>query len=206
MKKTVLTGLITLAFSSMTFAAGKGAAAQLAAGTYSIDPMHSSVAFEIPHLVISSVEGKFKTFSGTITIDPVFTKSSLQAEADISSIDTSVADRDAHLKSADFFDAAKYPKMTFKSTAITGTAKAFKLTGDLTIKDKTKKVTFVGSYKGTATDAFGNTKAAFVADAKINRQDFGLTWSKAVEVGPVVGDEVTISLKIQAAQQKAEKK
>ena len=170
------------------------------AGTYKVDPMHSKVGFEIPHLVISSVEGVFKTFSGTLKIGEKFEKSSLEASVDIGSIDTSVADRDTHLKSADFFDAAKYPKMTFKSTSITGTPGSFKMIGDLTIKDKTKKVTFDSNYKGSVKDAYGNLKAVFTATTKISRKEFGLTWSKMVEAGPVVGDEVTLSLKIQAAK------
>ena len=216
MKQYIYTTVLTLALASGAYAADKAksaakaaapaaASAAIAPGVYNVDPMHSSVNFEIPHLVISSVEGKFKTFTGKLTIDPTFAKSSLTAEADIASIDTSVADRDNHLKSPDFFDATKYPKMTFKSTSITGDEKSFKLTGDLTIKGVTKKVTFNGSYKGSVKDAYGNNKAAFVADAKINRQEFGLTWSKAVEAGPVVGDEVTITLKIQAAQEVAKK-
>lgn len=211
MKQFVYTTLLTLSLSLAAQAADKAkavakpAASALAQGVYDLDPMHSSINFEIPHLVISSVEGKFKTFSGKVTVDGKFTNSKVEAEADIASIDTSVADRDNHLKSPDFFDAAKYPKMTFKSTSITGDEKSFKLNGDLTIKGTTKKVTFTGSYKGAVKDAYGNNKIAFVAEAKINRQDYGLTWSKAVEAGPVVGDEVTITLKIQAAQQAAKK-
>jgi polyisoprenoid-binding protein YceI len=96
--------------------------------------------------------------------------------------------------------------MTFRSTSITGTAESFKLIGDLTIKGKTKKVTFESVYKGTVADAYGNQKAAFVATTKINRRDFDLTWGKMVEAGPVVGDEVTIELKIQAALEKPAKK
>ena len=208
MKQFVYTALLTLSLSLAANASAKAkpvaaaaSASALAPGVYDIDPMHSSINFEIPHLVISSVEGKFKTFSGKVTSDGKFINSKVEAEADIASIDTSVTDRDNHLKSPDFFDAAKYPKMTFKTTSITGNEKSFKLIGDLTIKSTTKKVTFTGSYKGAVKDAYGNNKIAFVAEAKINRQDYGLTWSKAVEAGPVVGDEVTITLKIQAAQQ-----
>ena len=211
MKPFVYTTLLTLSLSLVAHAAHKAkpavavSASQLAPAVYDIDPMHSSINFEIPHLVISSVEGKFKTFSGKVTADAKFTNSKIEADVDISSIDTSVTDRDNHLKSPDFFDAAKYPKMTFKSTSITGDEKSFKLNGDLTIKGTTKKVTFSGTYKGAVKDAYGNNKIAFVAETKINRQDYGLTWSKAVEAGPVVGDEVTITLKIQAAQQVAKK-
>ncbi|MEQ1721791.1 MAG: YceI family protein [Pseudobdellovibrio sp.] len=192
---------ILVALTSTSFASAK-----LASGKYNIDPMHSKVGFEIAHLVISSVEGKFKTFSGTITVDEKFEKKKLDADIEIASIDTSVNDRDAHLKSPDFFDADKYPKMTFKSSAIKGTPESFKLIGDLTIKGKTKKVTFESVYKGTVADAYGNQKAAFVATTKINRRDFDLTWSNLVEAGPIVGDEVTLELKIQAALDKPIKK
>ncbi len=187
---------------SLSLAATANAGAKIDAGKYNIDPMHSKVGFEVPHLVISSVEGKFKTFSGVLNLDEKFEKSNLEAEVDISSVDTAVKDRDDHLKGAEFFDAAAFPKMTFKSTSISGKPQAFKLTGDLTLKGKTQKVVFDGTYKGTAKDAYGNTKAAFTATAKINRKDFGLTWNKAVEVGPVVGDMITIDLKIQAGKAK----
>ena len=190
---------------SILMAATAQAADKMEAGKYNIDPMHSKVGFEVPHLVISSVEGKFKTFSGVLVLDEKFEKSKLDAEVDISSIDTSVKDRDDHLKSPDFFDAATYPKMTFKSTSISGKAEKFKMTGDLTLRGKTQKVVFDGTYKGTAKDAFGNIKAAFSATAKISRKDFGLLWNKAVEVGPVVGDIITIDLKIQAAKEVAAK-
>lgn len=176
--------------------------AQVPAGKYDIDPMHSKVGFEIPHLVISSVEGKFNTFSGAMDLQDKFEKSKVEASIDVASIDTGVTDRDTHLKSPDFFDAAKFPKLSFKSTKIEGKPESFKLTGDLTIHGVTKKVTLDGKYLGTVKDAYGQQKVAFNATGKINRKDFGLTWGKAVEAGPVVGDEVTLSLKIQAAPAK----
>ncbi len=200
MRSLLTTALLTLAVVTQT-----QAATPIAAGKYNLDPMHSKVGFEVAHLVISSVEGKFKNFSGVLTVDDKFEKSKVEAEIDISSVDTSVKDRDDHLKSPDFFDAAKYPKMTFKSTSISGTPESFKLTGDLTLKGKTQKVTFTGSYKGSAVDGYGNTKAAFNASAKISRKEFGLTWNKLVEVGPVVGDEITIDLKLQGAKEVAKK-
>lgn len=174
----------------------------LAKGSYKIDLMHSKVGFEVTHLVISTVEGSFKTFSGSIIVDKDITKSQVNAEVDINSIDTNVADRDNHLKSADFFDVEKFPKMNFKSTEIKGNEKSFKMTGDLTIKGITKKVTFDSTYKGSAKDAYGNTKVAFEAKTVISRKEFGLTWNKMVEAGPVVGDEITLVLKIQAAKDK----
>ncbi len=169
-------------------------------GKFDIDVMHSKVGFEIPHLVISTVEGSFKSYSGTIEIDPTFTKSQVNAEVEIASIDTGVSKRDDHLKSADFFDQKKYPKMIFKSTSIEGTPESFKLKGDLTLHGEKKPVVFEGKFLGAVTDGYGNRKAAFKASTKIKRQDFGLKWSSVVEAGPVVGDEVTINLNIQAAR------
>ena len=198
--------IVSSVLVSLALAATASATDKMEPGKYNIDPMHSKVGFEVPHLVISSVEGKFKTFSGVLNLDEKFEKSNLVAEVDISSVDTSVKDRDDHLKSPDFFDATAFPKMTFKSTSISGKREAFKLTGDLTLKGKTQKVVFDGTYKGTAKDAYGNIKAAFTATAKINRKDFGLTWNKAVEVGPVVGDMITLDLKIQATKEVAAKK
>ena len=198
--------IVSSVLVSLALAATASATDKMEPGKYNIDPMHSKVGFEVPHLVISSVEGKFKTFSGVLNLDEKFEKSNLVAEVEISSVDTSVKDRDDHLKSPDFFDATAFPKMTFKSTSISGKREAFKLTGDLTLKGKTQKVVFDGTYKGTAKDAYGNIKAAFTATAKINRKDFGLTWNKAVEVGPVVGDMITLDLKIQATKEVAAKK
>lgn len=191
-KTTALVTLITVAAQ---------ASAKIESGKFNIDPMHSKVGFEIPHLVISTVEGSFKTFEGTVEIDPTFSKSKVEAEVQISSIDTGVAKRDDHLKSADFFDEKKHPKMIFKSTAIKGTPESFKLEGDLTMHGTKKPVVFEGKFLGAVTDGYGNRKVAFKVTAKINRQDFGLKWSSVVEAGPVVGDEVTITLNIQAAKQ-----
>lgn len=202
-KMTLITALAMTSISFSAFAQKKGEAAKPSpAGKYSLDASHSKVGFEIPHLVISTVEGRFGSFTGEFEMGEKVSSSKVTASVDISSIDTANADRDAHLKSADFFDAAKHPKMTFVSKSISGSFESFKMTGDLTIKGKTKSVIFDGKFLGNVNDAYGNTKAAFTATAKINRKDFGLTWSKAVEVGPVVGDEVTITLKIQGAKAK----
>lgn len=175
---------------------------KIQAGLYNLDTAHSKVGFEIPHLVISSVEGRFTAYEGQIELKENIQDTKVNVVINTDSIDTSQSDRDKHLKSSDFFDSAKFPKMTFKSKKITGTFEKFKLIGDLTIKDKTREVTLDGSFLGLVTDAYGNKKAAFNATTKINRQDFGLTWGKLVEAGPVVGDEVTITLKIQATQSK----
>lgn len=197
----MLTKLLKTTAALSLVAAFAHAETKIENGKFDIDPMHSKVGFEIPHLVISTVEGSFKTFSGMIEIDPTFTKSVVNAEVEIGSIDTGVTKRDDHLKSADFFDQKKFPKMTFKSTSIEGTPESFKLKGDLTLHGEKKPVVFEGKFLGAVTDGYGNRKAAFKVSGKIKRQDFGLKWSSVVEAGPVVGDEVTITLNIQSAKQ-----
>ena len=194
MKTLIASSLVTL-FATSALAAGT-----IPAGKYSLDVAHSKVGFEIPHLVISSVEGRFDKFEGTLDINEKLEKSKADVKIDVTSIDTANKDRDDHLRSPDFFDVAKTPNMTFVSKKISGTPEALKITGDLTIKGKTKSVVLDAKYLGTVKDGYGNEKIAFNASTKINRKDFGLTWSKAVEVGPVVGDEVTLTLKIQAAK------
>lgn len=210
LKQTLATVAAAIAVVGLSSGAQAKAQAKVAnvpaAGDYALDPMHSSVGFEIPHLVVSTVEGKFKVFEGAINVQPDFAKSKLSATVDIGSIDTGTEKRDDHLKSPDFFDAKKFSKMTFVSTAIKGKPESFKLEGDLTIRDQKKKVTFDAKYLGAVKDGYGNEKIAFRATTKINRKDFGLTWNSVVEAGPVVGDEVTIELKIQAAKVKQEMK
>lgn len=193
MKNIILSSLVTLV-SVAAFAK------DIPAGTYNIDPAHSKVGFEIPHLVISSVEGHFSKFDGSITIDKKLEKSKANLNIDVNSINTDNKDRDDHLRSPDFFDAAKTGKITFVVKKIAGSPEDLKLTGDLTIKGKTKSVTLDAKYLGDVNDAYGNQKIAFTAKGKINRKDFGLNWNNLVEAGPVVGDEVTLDLKIQAGR------
>jgi polyisoprenoid-binding protein YceI len=150
--------------------------------------------------VISTVEGQFNKFAGSITIDPKLEKSRAELSIDVTSIDTANKDRDDHLRSADFFDTAKSPKMSFIVKKVVGTSDDLKLIGNLTIKGTTKEITLDTKYLGDVNDAYGNQKIAFTATTKINRKDFGLTWSSAVEAGPVVGDEVTLKIKIQAGR------
>lgn len=176
-----------------------------APANYQVDPMHSKVGFEIPHLVISTVEGRFTKFDGNIELAEKFDKSKVNVTVDMNSIDTGVQKRDDHLKSPEFFDVVKFPNMKFESTAVSGTPEDFKMTGNLTIKGITKKVVFDGKYLGSMKDGYGQDKTAFQAKTKINRKDFGLNWNKILEAGPTVGDEVTIDLRIQAAKIVAKK-
>ena len=195
--------LVSAAFAAPAKDAKPAAAVQGAkydAGSYNIDQAHSKVGFEIPHLVISSVEGRFNKFDGVIVLDKDFQKSTFKSSVDVGSIDTGEKKRDDHLLSPDFFDAKKFASMTFVSSEVKGTPEGFKLTGDLTIKGVTKKVTFDSKFLGQVKDGYGNQKVAFHGTTKINRKDFGLTWSQAVEAGPIVGDTLEIVLSIQAGK------
>jgi polyisoprenoid-binding protein YceI len=169
-----------------------------------LDPMHSEVQFKVKHLVISTVSGFFKTFEGELTTtDDKFEDAEVSFSLDVNSIDTTQAQRDEHLKSAEFFDAATYPKITFKSTAIKATGDdEYALTGDLTIKDVTKPVTLKAEFGGSADDFYGNTKAGFEVTGKINRKEFGLTWDGVTEAGSiVVGEDIKLIINVQFAKQ-----
>jgi polyisoprenoid-binding protein YceI len=170
--------------------------------TWSVDASHSTAGFSVKHLVISQVRGDFRAFSGTLTLDDAdVTRSTVEATLDVNSIDTRVADRDAHLKSPDFFDAAKYPAITFKSTKVAKAGKTgLKVTGDLTLHGVTKPVTLDVTASPEVKGMFGETRRAYSATTKIARKDFGLTWNKLVEAGPAVGDEVTIAFDLEVVK------
>lgn len=176
---------------------------KIAEGTYKIDTSHSKVGFEVPHLVVSTVEGKFTDFEGTIVVDPKLEKSKVDLSIKAASIDTANKDRDDHLRGPDFFDVKKFEKITFKSKKITGTPDALKVEGDLTMHGKTQPVVLDSKYTGSVKDPWGNERIAFKGSTKVKRQDYGLTWTKAVEAGPVVGDEITIDIKVEAVKEKA---
>jgi polyisoprenoid-binding protein YceI len=169
-----------------------------------IDPMHSEVQFKVKHLVISTVSGFFKSFEGTLeTDDDDFEDANISFALNIDSIDTNQSQRDEHLKSAEFFDAAKYPQITFKSTSFKKTGDdEFALHGDLTIKGITKSVKMAAEYGGSTNDFYGNTKAGFEVAGKINRKDFGLTWDGVTEAGSiVVGEDIKLLINVQFAKQ-----
>ena len=170
--------------------------------TWAIDTMHSEVQFKAKHLVISTVTGKFKSFEGSLeTESEDFDGADASFSVDVDSIDTNVADRDAHLKSDDFFNAEKYPKLTFTGT-LNKTDDGYKLTGPLTIRDVTKEVTLDVDFGGTMVDGYGQTKAGFEISGKVNRKEFGLTWSMVTEAGGVVvGDDIKLDLNIQLTKQ-----
>jgi len=180
-------------------------AAEYKSGAYDLDAAHTKLGFEVPHLVISTVEGRFSKFSGKVDLAEKFEKSKFTVTVDTSSVDTGVAKRDEHLKSPDFFDVQKFPEMKFESTEIKGKPESFRLTGNLTIHGVTKKVVFDSKYLGAVNDGMGSQKVAFSGKTKINRKDFGLKWGAMMEAGPVVGDEVSLDLRVEAGHP-AEKK
>lgn len=175
-------------------------------GEYTIDPAHSQIIFKVKHLAISNVTGRFDLFEGTYNFDEEnIDNSSVQTKIVASSINTNEQDRDDHLKSKDFLDVEKYPNITFKSTAVKkGNDSNFQIIGDLSIHGVTKEVTLDATYEGhLASDPRGNERTAFVANGKINRKDFGMTWNKALELGGlVVGDEINITLEVQGIRKK----
>ena len=173
----------------------------MAATTWNIDPAHSVAEFKVKHMMISNVKGSFPKLSGVLTLaEGNLAQSSVEASIDVASIGTNDAQRDGHLKSADFFDVEKFPTMTFKSTGvkITGAGEGT-VEGDLTIRDVTRKVVFsVEGPTAPGQDPWGNTRIGVSATTKISRKDFGLIWNAALETGGVlVGDDVTITLDVQ---------
>lgn len=168
--------------------------------TWTIDGAHSQVSFKVKHLVISTVTGKFKTFEGTVeSSKDDFTDASIQFSADVNSIDTNNEGRDGHLKSPEFFDAAKYPLLSFVSSSIEKkSGDDYVLKGNLTIKGTTKPVVLDVEFGGIQKNMHGDTVAGFELSGKINRQDFGLTWSAVTETGGlVVSDEVKLQINVE---------
>ena len=164
-------------------------------GTWKVDPAHSSVEFRIKHMMISTVRGRFGEFEGTIEAAPDYHDSRVWGTIATASIDTNSADRDAHLRSADFFDVENHPEMSFRSTKIEHVQQGdYRLTGDLTIHGETMPVTFDATVHGVERDPSGKDRVGVELRGKISRGEFGLRWNQALEAGGVlVGDEVRVS-------------
>ena len=178
-------------------------AATTAQTTWTIDPAHSHVEFAVRHLMISTVKGRFGVVTGTVKTDDADpAKGEVEVSIDAASIDTREAQRDAHLKSADFFDVERFPAITFRGSRISDVSgDRFKLTGDLTIHGVTREVTLDVTSEGRGKDPWGGERAGFSAATKIKRSDFGLTWNQVLETGGIaVGDEIKISLDIEAVK------
>ena len=173
---------------------------------WEIDGSHSGIHFSVRHLVIAKVRGQFSRWSGSLLVpDDDFSRASVNVVIDASSIDTGVADRDAHLKSPDFFDVEHFPELTFKSRRIElATNVRLRVTGELTIKGVTRVVTLDVEDAGRAKDPWGNERAAFSGKTSLDRKDFGLTWNQVLETGGVmVGDRIDIEIEVEAVRQAA---
>jgi polyisoprenoid-binding protein YceI len=178
----------------------------MATNNWNIDAVHSGINFSIRHMVVSKVRGRFAKYTGTVSIDDAdLTRSVVEATIDASSIDTGTPQRDAHLRSPDFFDVEKFPELRFRSNRIEKLEDArYRVIGELTIRDVTREVSLDVEYGGRAKDPWGNERIGFVAHAALDRKDFGLQWNQALEAGGVlVGDRVDIELEVQAVKAEA---
>jgi polyisoprenoid-binding protein YceI len=173
--------------------------------TWTVDPAHTNLEFAVKHLMISTVRGRFSDIAGTLLLDDERPENStVDVTINVSSIDTRQPDRDAHLRSADFFDAERFPALRFKSRRIARSGTGFTMEGDLTIRGVARPVTLDVTHEGQARDPWGGQRAAYSATTKINRKDFGLTWNQALETGGfVVGDEVKITADVQFVRQQS---
>ena len=178
-------------------------AAVAAKTTWAIDAGHSNVEFAVKHLMISTVRGRFPDVAGTVLLDAESqSKSAVEVTVNVASIDTRQEQRDEHLRSADFFDVANFPILTFKSTSIRRDGDSFLVDGDLTIRGVTKPVTLRATEEGRTRDPWGGERIGFSASTKVNRRDFGLTWNQVLEAGGfAVGDEVKITLDVELVKQ-----
>lgn len=170
-------------------------------GSYTIDPAHSSIGFQVRHAMVTNVRGSFGEHEGTLQLDGSDpSRSSASIDVRIASVDTGIADRDGHLVSGDFFDAEKFPLMTFRSTQAEQLGgDTYRVTGDLTIKDVTRPLSIDLEFHGSATDVYGNERVGFEGSADILRSDWGLTWNAALETGGVmVSDKVKLTFDISA--------
>lgn len=170
---------------------------------WAIDPTHSSIGFVVKHMMFTKVRGNFEKYDATIISDETdFSHATIEFSADIDSINTNNADRDKHLKSADFFDAEKNPKLTFKASSFTKAGDDYEIAGDLSMNGVTKFVKLPAEFSGMMTDPWGNTKAGLNISGKINRKDWGLNWNSALETGGVlVSEEVKLEIELQLLKQ-----
>lgn len=171
--------------------------------TWAVDAAHTNAEFAVKHLMISTVRGRFADVSGTVELDAEDpANSSVQVTINVASIDTRQAQRDEHLRSADFFDVANFPVLTFTSTRVNADGDQIRIEGDLTIRGVTKPVTLRVTEEGRTRDPWGGDRIGFSGSTKINRRDFGLTWNQVLEAGGfAVGDEVKITLDVELVKQ-----
>jgi polyisoprenoid-binding protein YceI len=175
------------------------------AGTYEIDPSHSSAAFQVRHLGLSKVRGSFERFTGTVVVDEDPASSSVVVTLDADSFTTGDADRDGHVKSGDFLDIEQFPTLTYRSTGVRQDGSDWVVEGELTIKDVTRPVPLTVEFEGAGNDPWGNARLGFSATTEFDREDFGITWNQALETGGVlVGKKVKVSIDVELVAQSAD--
>jgi len=178
--------------------------AQAEPARWNVDPEHSTIEFRVVHMLVSKTTGHFTEYQGFIDMDAeAETVKAIEAAIKTASVNTNHAKRDAHLRNADFFDVEKYPTMTYRMKQYQKTADGYQAVGELTLRGVTKDITLTGNLNGVAKDPWGNLRAGFNAEGKLNRKDFGMVWSKSLDGGGlVVGDEVLIKLDIECIKAK----
>lgn len=195
---------MTCALAVCSLIAGLPVWAQAEMARYNVDPDHSIVGFEVPHLVISKTTGRFTDYQGFILMDPETKEvKAIEATIQTESVNTNQKKRDEHLRSPDFFNVQKFPTMTYKMKRYTKTGETYTAVGDLTLLGVTKEITLVGTLNGVVTDGMGNIRAGFTVEGTINRKDFGMVWTKLLDNGGVVvGDTIKIKLEIECIKEK----
>ena len=179
----------------------------MASSTWKIDPSHSAIHFSVRHMVVSKTRGRFTRFGGQIVFDPAHpAASSVEVTIEPASVDTADAQRDAHLKSPDFFDVEKFPQASFRSTSVEDLGgDKLRISGELTVHGVTRPLSFDAVFEGSAKDPWGGERAGFSGSLSLDRREFGLQWNKALETGGVlVGDKVELSLEVEAVKQVAQ--
>lgn len=181
----------------LVFGLGPSALAETA--RYDVDRDHSAIEFRVAHMVVSKTQGRFMDYQGFIEMDPdALTVKAIEATIKTASVNTNHEKRDAHLRGPDFFNADKFPTMTYRLTSSRKVGEGYRAVGELTLLGVTKEITLVGTFNGVAKDPWGNIRTGFTAEGKLNRKDFGMNWSKQLDNGGlVVGDEVFIKLDIE---------
>ena len=204
MKRVLLSALFVFGLSAASFAESGSEHAAMSKASFKGDAAHSYIGFEVSHLMVSKTRGEFTDYDIQIKFNekkPEESTVSVTIKAD--SVDTKIAKRDGHIRSADFFDTEKHPNITFKSTSIKSKGdKKYEVTGDFTLRGVTKKITFPATYRGQVTDPYGNTRIGFEAKVTIDRRDYGVAWSSKTKTGELVaGYEVDIIIDFEAIKE-----
>jgi len=195
-------GILTVLCQTLIWAATP---AQAESARWNVDPDHSTIEFRVSHMVVSKTTGRFMDYTGFIDMDTdAGMVKAIEATIKTASVNTVHEKRDAHLRNPDFFDVEKYPTMTYKMKSYQKTGEGYTAIGDITLRGMTREITLTGNFNGTTKDPWGNTRAGFNAEGKLNRKDFGMVWNKTLDSGGlVVGDEVQIRLDIECIKAKA---